>query len=70
MDKGFIKKLENLRWAVLEIDLRKKKNPEKDIKLLEKDIIRAGYDVKAIFESHTEKGLYHVHLKKEDFEYA
>ena len=65
MKQGLLERLgENLKWVVLEVDLRKHKSPQKNLNIIKKDTNKTNYKISGIFENERKKGLYHIHLKR------
>ena len=61
-----IDKLRNLKYAVLELDLSQENDKKDILSRLKSEITGVGYEVSAIYENQKQKGLYHIHLKKQN----
>lgn len=59
-----LEKLEDVKWAVLEVDLTDNPDTNSCIESLRNEAFKIGYEIRGVFESRIEKGLYHLHLNK------
>jgi len=59
MKQGLLERLgENLKWVVLEVDLRKHKSPQENLNIIKKDINKTNYKISGIFENERKKKVY------------
>ena len=56
MKQGLLERLgENLKWVVLEVDLRKHKSLQENLNIIKKDINKTNYKISGIFEMKEKK---------------